>query len=372
MTSKTWYPRSALTKVFIAVGAVWLFGGLMLLGSVWFANHNLVRVIHPGEIAPPFQLSDQDGRMHKLEDYRTRPLALAFLPDLGETSVIQLRSIEKASRQFDTLGVKVFAIIPTDAPTAKRVHEAEKLDFPILLDPGRRVARKYGVLPGDGEESRLSYVVGGDGRVLLPIATVHSADHGRQLVELAECCLDETPQQPSRLIGKPIEDFQLPRVTDGKPESLLGDRKQRLTVLFILSAECPCSQKNDARIVEMARRYSAKGVRFLALNASANEPIERVAEHARKAGFPFPVLKDEGNRIADRIEAKVTPEAFVLDAQGVLRYHGRIDDSRDPKMVQKHDLRNALDLLLAGKNPPRADVPAYGCAIYRAETAPGS
>ncbi len=372
MAAKTWYPRRTLTKVLMFIGAVWLFGGLMLLGSVWFANRNLVRIINPGEIAPPFQLSDQDGRMHKLEDYRARPLALAFLPDLGETSVIQLRSIEKVSRQFDTLGVKVFALIPTDAPTAKRVHEAEKLDFPILLDPGRRVARKYGALPGDGEEARLSYVVGGDGRVMLPITTVHAADHGRQLVELTECCLDETPQKPSRLIGKPIEDFQLPRVSDGRMESLFGDRKQRLTVLFILSAECPCSQKNDTRIVEMARRYSGKGVRFLALNASANEPSEKVAEHARKAGFPFPVLKDAGNKIADRIEAEVTPEAFVLDSQGILRYHGRIDDSRDPKMVQKHDLRNALDLLLAGKAPMRADVPAYGCAIYRVETAPGS
>jgi hypothetical protein len=77
------------------------------------------------------------------------------------------------------------------------------------------------------------------------------------------------------------------------------------------------------------------------------------------------VLHDLGNVIADRLEARVTPEVFVMDALGVLVYHGRIDDSRDPSKVTSHDLRNALDFLIADKTPTRQEQKPFGCAIAR-------
>ena len=355
----------AVKTAFLAVAGIWLLGGLLTIGFLWYANNSHPRLLNPDDLAPAFTLSDQDGRPHKLQDYRGRAVALAFMPDLAETSILELRSLNKEIRKFDTLGVNLFAIAPANVEAAREIHNRESLNFPILIDSRQQVAWKYGADAHGEMGKRSSFVVGTDGRVLLPISAVHTAIHGEQLVELAECCVDQKPEAPSRFIGKPIDDFELANVSTGKPESLYGDRSQRLTVLFVLSAQCPCSGKYDARVTELAKQYRPKGVRFIAVNSSANETPHEIVAYAKQAGYPFPVLKDRGNVIADHIEAQVTPEAFVMDDKGMLRYHGRIDDNRDPSRVQKHDLRNALDFLLASKNPVANDVATFGCAIFR-------
>lgn len=322
-------------------------------------------LLQPGATAPSFVLRDQEGRSHNLRDYAGRPVALAFLPNLGESTLAELRSINRSIRQFDTLGVKVFGIVPAVAGDVRRVHDGETLNFPLLIDADCKVAGAYGIRSIPNAGTRASYVIGVDGRVMLPIASVQMDRHGEQLVELSECCLDAKPLRGSRLIGKPVADFTLADVATGRPVSLYGDRKQKATVLYVMSAECPCSARYDGRFVDYARRYERSGVRFLAMNSSDGESAERVANHARVAGYSFPVVKDSRNLVADRIEAKVTPEVFVFDSAGVLRYHGRIDDNRNPEYVQSHDLQNALDFLLAGKNPRQADTPMFGCAIAR-------
>jgi peroxiredoxin len=355
----------AVRTLLLAMAGFWLLCGLSLALGLWYLNGHPARPLNVGDAAPAFALRGEDGRPHKLGDYRGRPVALAFLPDLGADSLVEIRSIQRSIRQFDTLGIKVFGIAPVDRLAAKAVHDAERLSYPLLLDPGGVIARAYGADGLESAEGRVSYVLNGDARVLLPVSAVNMVDHGRQLVELTECCLDRTPRAPSKLIGKPVADFSLPRVSDGKQETLYGGRKPEATVLFVLSAECPCSAGYDSRITGLARLYGPKGVRFLAINASANEKPAEIAERARNARYPFHVVKDAGNRIADRLDAQVTPETFVMDRKGVLAYHGRIDDSRDPAMVQSHDLSNALDFVLAGQKPTRADVRTFGCAIYR-------
>ena len=77
------------------------------------------------------------------------------------------------------------------------------------------------------------------------------------------------------------------------------------------------------------------------------------------------MLKDTTGKVVDAFGAQVTPEVYVLDARGVLRYHGRIDDSRDGKNIQHHDLRNTLDLLLARNTSDLPETRAFGCAIAR-------
>jgi hypothetical protein len=79
------------------------------------------------------------------------------------------------------------------------------------------------------------------------------------------------------------------------------------------------------------------------------------------------VVKDDGNRVADQYGARVTPEVFVLDSKRVVKYHGRIDDSREISRVKAHDLRAALDALLAGDDPPRSEARAFGCSIKRVD-----
>jgi peroxiredoxin len=182
---------------------------------------------------------------------------------------------------------------------------------------------------------------------------------------MAACCLDNRPKLPSRFIAKRIGEFTLPRVSDGQPESLYGNHSQKATVLLFLSAHCPCSQSYDERTREIADLYLPKGVRFIGVNSAYDESIAEVREHATRNKFSFPILKDEGNQIANRVGAQLTPEVFVMDSQEILRYHGRIDNSRDPKTVTSNDLQNALDALLAGRLPSNPDRTAFGCAISR-------
>ena len=100
-----------------------------------------------------------------------------------------------------------------------------------------------------------------------------------------------------------------------------------------------------------------------------DESVGEIKAHAEKHGFTFAILKDKDNRVADAYGAVRTPEIFVVDGAGVLRYHGRIDNSHLPMHVKTHDLRNALDELLAGKAVTTAETKALGCIIKRVQTA---
>lgn len=354
----------------LAVGGVigiWVVVGAAVMLALRVQNAAGIQPLTLGASAPLFVLSDQYGHRHSLADYRGRGVVLAFLPGRDGNSLAELRSLNAAMREFDTLGVKVFGVTQMPAGAAKSLHDAEHLDYPLLTDTDGQIARRYGVVSDAMHPGRVSYVVGPKGDVLLPVRDVQPAQHGKQMVSLAECCLDETTQRAAKDMGKQVADFRLPEVRDGNFVSLLGDRKQQATVLLFVSALCPCSAKYDDRNVRLAAEYAPRGVRFVAVNSNSGEQPVEIAAHAQQFHYPFPMLRDEGNVIADRVGAQVTPEAFVLDSKGVLRYHGRIDDNRDALKVTANDLRNALDALLAGKLPPKPEQIAFGCAIARSK-----
>jgi peroxiredoxin len=87
-------------------------------------------------------------------------------------------------------------------------------------------------------------------------------------------------------------------------------------------------------------------------------------ERARDKGFNFPYLYDASQEIARAYGAERTPEVFLFDQRGVLRYHGAIDDNYDdPRAVRSHYLRQALDAMLAGQTPSLAQTPPVGCTV---------
>jgi peroxiredoxin len=156
-----------------------------------------------------------------------------------------------------------------------------------------------------------------------------------------------------------------PREGLPKEVTLYDLKDKKAIVIMFIATRCPISLDYDERMASLAKEYMPKGVMFLGINSNHIEPASEVTEHAQKKGFPFPVLKDEGNRVADLYDAKVTPEVFVLDSNFILRYHGRIDDSQNPQRVNQRDLKNALDAILAGKQPPVQQTRAFGCTIKR-------
>jgi len=168
-------------------------------------------------------------------------------------------------------------------------------------------------------------------------------------------------------IGAAAPDFTLPPAAGGAPvalKELLG--KSKAVVVIFDATKCPYAIGYKGRVAAMGKEYAAKGIAFVTVNSNKTEPAAEVAEDARKNGFGFPVLKDEGNRVADLYGAKKTPEVYVLDPAGKLLYHGRIDETHEePKNVKSPDLRNALDAILSGKPVPAAETKAFGCTIKR-------
>ncbi|MBI3682513.1 MAG: redoxin domain-containing protein [Acidobacteria bacterium] len=139
--------------------------------------------------------------------------------------------------------------------------------------------------------------------------------------------------------------------------------------MLFLSTLCPISNDYNDRMSSLYNEYAARGIEFFFVNANNNESPAEVAAHAKAAEFPFPVFKDPGNALADRLGATLTPEAYLFDAGGVLRYHGQIDDSRNPARVRVHGLRDALDQVLASKPVSRQETKAFGCTIKRVRKA---
>lgn len=163
--------------------------------------------------------------------------------------------------------------------------------------------------------------------------------------------------------GSPVADFEFSDLK-GNPtrySALKGD----VTVVIFMSTQCPISNSYNERMKAVYSDYTGKGVHFIFLNANSSEAAGDVEAHAKSHGFPFAVYKDQNNVAADLFGAQVTPETFVMDSAGIIRYHGAIDDSTNEARVHKQGLRMALDAVLAGKPVAAAETKAFGCTIKR-------
>jgi peroxiredoxin len=169
-------------------------------------------------------------------------------------------------------------------------------------------------------------------------------------------------------IGDGAIAFELPAV-DGRTYSLadLSMGKKATAVVFMCN-HCPYVLAWLDRLIAVARDYADKGVAFAGINA--NDPAKYAADDwggmvrlAKERGLPFPYLHDETQEVAHAYAAERTPEIFVFDADLKLRYHGAPDDNYEEDQAQVPYLRNALDAVLAGQDPPISETPPVGCTI---------
>jgi peroxiredoxin len=168
-------------------------------------------------------------------------------------------------------------------------------------------------------------------------------------------------------LGAHVPDFQV-RDLDGKPVAFSA-LKGPITVVTFIATQCPVSNSYNRRMIDLYKDYAAKNVKFIFVNANRSEPPSEVREHAARVGFPFAVYKDPDNVLADRFDAQVTPESYVIDGSGVIRYHGAIDDNMNESRVHTRTLRVALDALLDGKPVLSTQTKAFGCTIKRVRRA---
>ena len=173
------------------------------------------------------------------------------------------------------------------------------------------------------------------------------------------------PSAAALAIGAVVPDFNLPD-PDAKQHTLASLKGKSGTLILFIATKCPVSNAYNERMAKLAADYRARGVNVVGINSNSTEPAAEVKSHAAEKGLTFAILKDPNNKIADRFDAQVTPEAYVLDASGKLVYHGRIDNSRAGDAITSTELRDALDLMLAGKPVEKTEVKAFGCTIKRA------
>jgi peroxiredoxin len=161
-----------------------------------------------------------------------------------------------------------------------------------------------------------------------------------------------------------IENFTLEDI-NGAKHALTDYTKSKAVVLMFMSTQCPVSNGYNTRMAALHNDYKERGVVFLGINSNEAESIDEIRSHAKEHGFGFTILKDPENKIADRLEAGVTPEIYVLSAELKLLYHGRIDDNSRGTNITSQDLRKALDEILAGKPVSVSRTKAFGCTIKR-------
>lgn len=142
--------------------------------------------------------------------------------------------------------------------------------------------------------------------------------------------------------------------------------KAPYTVVVFVSAECPCLNAHLGRLRELAAMYAPRGVQFLAVDSEIGATPARAKATERELALPFPVLVDEGARLADAFGAEYATFTVVLDRELNVRYRGGIDsDKRKLHEDATPYLRDSLDDLLAGRAPRRAEGKALGCVLRR-------
>lgn len=161
-----------------------------------------------------------------------------------------------------------------------------------------------------------------------------------------------------------VDDFILADY-NGKQHRLSDYKDAKAVVLIFVSTQCPVSNAYNERMAKLHEDFKERGVVFLGINANVAEDVANIKKHAAENKLSFVILKDKDNLIADKLEASVTPEVYIVNAKHEVLYHGRIDDSRNAEKVTSQDTRKALEEILAGKDVSEARTKAFGCSIKR-------
>ena len=146
-------------------------------------------------------------------------------------------------------------------------------------------------------------------------------------------------------------------------------------VAFFVATDCPVSNSYAPEIQRVCREYGPRGVGCSLVyedvdTPRSSTPLERqVRTHLAEYGYvAMPAAIDRDRRAATAAKATITPQAVVVDRAGTIRYRGRIDNlyaalGKRRQQVTSHDLRDALDAVLAGRKVESPETEALGCYI---------
>lgn len=181
---------------------------------------------------------------------------------------------------------------------------------------------------------------------------------------------------PILKVGSTAPDFSLPGV-DGKTHSLQDYAGSKVLAIIFTCDHCPVAQMYEKRIKQLTSDYKDRGVSVVAINPNdpkavhlsemgytdLGDSLPEMKLRAQYRHFNFPYLSDGATQsVALKYGPTATPHAFIFDKDRKLRYEGRIDSNPREELATKHEARDAIDALLAGRQVAVTDRPAVGCS----------
>jgi len=156
---------------------------------------------------------------------------------------------------------------------------------------------------------------------------------------------------------------------DERHYSLVNYTQSKVLVLIFSCNHCPYVRAWEDRMIKLQADYGKQDVQLLAINANdavkyPDDSFAKMKQRAYDKDFNFPYLYNEDQQVAREYGAERTPEVFLFDRNGTLRYHGAIDDNyEDATAVKHHYVRDAIEALLHEQEPPITQTAPVGCTI---------
>ena len=156
---------------------------------------------------------------------------------------------------------------------------------------------------------------------------------------------------------------------DGKIYSNKDFENANALVIIFMCNHCPYVKGVIKRFVDFQAAYFDNGVKLIGINSNdaiayPEDSFENMINFYNEWNMNFPYLIDESQEVAKAYDAQCTPDIFLYDGNGLLKYRGRFDDNwQDETKVKVKDLENAVDLVLHGKDVDFKQMPAMGCSI---------
>ena len=169
-------------------------------------------------------------------------------------------------------------------------------------------------------------------------------------------------------LNDPYVNFLLPS-TDGNEVSLdMTDLGEYKLVIFSCN-HCPYAQAWEDRIIKIQEKYKPNGLSILMISSNdalkyPEDSFPKMKERHKEKGFNFHYLFDETQEVAKMYGAERTPEVFLFNEIGLLKYQGTIDDNYENESeVKIKYVEEAIESLISGKDPEITQTDAVGCTI---------
>lgn len=175
--------------------------------------------------------------------------------------------------------------------------------------------------------------------------------------------------QTAPMLGRKAPGFTLTG-NDGQTYALADVAGPNGTVVAFICNHCPYVKAVAERMAADANELAAEGIGFVAISANdiVSHPEDspaNMAVFAEHFGFRFPYLYDESQAVARAYDAACTPEFYGLNADGVILYHGRLDEGRKGPLPPggRRELVEAMRMIAGTGQGPAEQFPAVGCSI---------